>query len=216
MKNKKLIIDFDSTIIKTEGLEELAEITLKNDKNREEVVKKIEEITNMGMEGKICFRESLEKRLSMLSINRNQIEALGEKLKEDVSNSILKNIDYLRENRDSIYIISGGFKDFILIVVKELGLREDHVIANSFIYNKEGVVIGFDKSNPLSDAGGKVKALRGMDIEGERIAIGDGWTDYEMREAGLADKFYAYCENVKRDKVCEVADKVVYSFDEIV
>lgn len=214
--NKKFIIDFDSTIIKTEGLEELAEIILAGSKNKDEVIKKIEEITNLGMEGKICFRESLERRLGMLTINKKQIIALGEKLKSDISTSVLKNKEFFKRNRDSIYIISGGFRDFILHVTRELGIREDHVIANSFVYDVAGKVIDFDKNNPLSDAKGKVKALTSIEIEGDKIVIGDGWTDYEMKEAGLADEFYAYCENVRRDKVCEVADKVVYSFDEIV
>ena len=211
-----LIIDFDSTIIKNEGLEELAEITLRNSENRSEVVKKIEEITNLGMEGNISFRESLERRLAMLSITKQEITALGEKLKKDISKSVMKNKEFFKKNRDSIYIISGGFKDFILLVIKDLGIREDHVIANTFVYDEDGRVIGFDEDNPLSNAKGKVNALKKIDIQGERIAIGDGWTDYEMKEAGIAQKFYAYCENVKREKVCEVADKVVYSFDEIV
>jgi len=211
-----LIIDFDSTIIKTEGLEELAEITLQGSENRIEVVKKIEDITNLGMEGKISFRESLERRLGMLTINKKQIVALGEKLKSDISESVLRNKEFFRKNRNSIYIISGGFKDFILLAIKDLEIREDHVIANAFVYDESGRVIGFDEDNPLSKAKGKVSALKKIDIQGERIAIGDGWTDYEMKEAGIADKFYAYCENVKREKVCGVADKVVYSFDEIV
>ena len=152
----------------------------------------------------------------MLSITKQEITALGEKLKKDISKSVMKNKEFFKKNRDSIYIISGGFKDFILLVIKDLGIREDHVIANTFVYDEDGRVIGFDEDNPLSNAKGKVNALKKIDIQGERIAIGDGWTDYEMKEAGIAQKFYAYCENVKREKVCEVADKVVYSFDEIV
>lgn len=216
MKKKNLIIDFDSTIIKTEGLEELAEIVLAESKNREAVVRKIGEITNLGMEGKISFRESLDSRLGLLSIERRHIKKLGEKLKGEISESVKKNIDYFRDNKDSIYIISGGFKDFILYVTRELGLCDEHVIANTFVYNDKDEVIGFDQGNPLSGAQGKVNALKKIKIDGEIVVVGDGWTDYEMREAGVAHKFIAYCENVRRDKVCEVADSVVNSFDEII
>lgn len=216
MKNKFLIIDFDSTLIKTEGLEALAEIVLAESKNREAIVGKIEDITNRGMEGSISFRESLESRLGLLAIEKRHIELLGEKLKREISESVKNNIDYFRDNKDSIYIISGGFKDFILFVTRELGLHDEQVIANTFVYNDKDEVIGFDQSNPLSGAQGKVNALKSIKIDGEIVVVGDGWTDYEMREAGIADKFIAYCENVRRDKVCEVADRVVNSFDEIV
>jgi D-3-phosphoglycerate dehydrogenase len=45
-------------------------------------------------------------------------------------------------------------------------------------------------------------------------AIGDGYTDYELRESGLANKFFAFIENVERQKVVEKADEVVASLDE--
>jgi D-3-phosphoglycerate dehydrogenase len=45
--------------------------------------------------------------------------------------------------------------------------------------------------------------------------IGDGYTDYEVKEAGKANKFYAFVENVRREKIVKKADKVVESFDEI-
>ena len=70
MKNTNLIIDFDSTIIKTEGLEELASISLQNKTNKEEIIQKIEKITNLGMEGSIGFTESLSTA-SVIGVTRN-------------------------------------------------------------------------------------------------------------------------------------------------
>ena len=35
-----------------------------------------------------------------------------------------------------------------------------------------------------------------MNLEGEIQVIGDGYSDYVTREAGVADKFFAYTENV--------------------
>jgi D-3-phosphoglycerate dehydrogenase / 2-oxoglutarate reductase len=56
--------------------------------------------------------------------------------------------------------------------------------------------------------------LQSLDFEGDIYAIGDGYTDYELRESGLANKFFAFTENVSRKKVTDVADEVVASFDE--
>jgi D-3-phosphoglycerate dehydrogenase len=45
--------------------------------------------------------------------------------------------------------------------------------------------------------------------------IGDGYTDFEIKESGLANKFYAFTENVSRPKVTSQADHIAPSFDEI-
>lgn len=209
---KNYIIDFDSTLVRSEGLEELAKIVLRNDEHAVETVRKIAEITKRGMEGKISFRESLQKRIGLLSIHKKHIEELGQILKTHISDSVEKNIAFFRKNRDNIYIISGGFKDFIIPVANYLGISEDHIMANTFIYGNEQVV-GFDLKNPLSGARGKVKMLERMKLSGRIIVIGDGWTDYEMKKYGQAEKFIAYCENIRRDLVCRVADEIVFSFE---
>lgn len=70
---KYLVIDFDSTIIEVETLEELAEEALRDNKNKEEILKQISKITNQGMEGKISFTDSLQKRLSLFDLNQKII-----------------------------------------------------------------------------------------------------------------------------------------------
>jgi len=44
--------------------------------------------------------------------------------------------------------------------------------------------------------------------------IGDGYTDYEIKHAGFANKFYAFTENVEREKVLAKADHITPSLDE--
>ena len=68
----------------------------------------------------------------------------------------------------------------------------------------------------MSQDGGKVKLMEELNLSGDINVIGDGFTDYEIRQAGLANKFYAFTENVSREKVVKVADMVVTSFDEII
>lgn len=53
-----------------------------------------------------------------------------------------------------------------------------------------------------------------MDLEGEVQVIGDGYSDYVMKEAGIADKFFAYTENVHREKAASKADHVAPNLDE--
>ena len=53
-----------------------------------------------------------------------------------------------------------------------------------------------------------------MNLSGEVQVIGDGYSDYVTREAGVADTFFAYTENVTRVKTTENADYIAPNLDE--
>lgn len=72
LKEKKIfIIDFDSTITKVEGLDQLAAIALSNSPEGEQIVQKIKALTDLGMSGELSFSEALNQRLALLSANKN-------------------------------------------------------------------------------------------------------------------------------------------------
>jgi D-3-phosphoglycerate dehydrogenase / 2-oxoglutarate reductase len=54
-----LVLDFDSTIVSAEGLDEIARLALADDPDRDAKVLAIEGITRDGMEGRIGIGESL-------------------------------------------------------------------------------------------------------------------------------------------------------------
>lgn len=66
-ENQYYVFDFDSTFVQVEALEELAEITLKGDKNREKALEQIKQLTDQGIEGQISFTDGLRKRLAILA-----------------------------------------------------------------------------------------------------------------------------------------------------
>ncbi|MET3128184.1 D-3-phosphoglycerate dehydrogenase [Arcicella rosea] len=208
------VIDFDSTFTKVEGLDELAAIALTGHKDQDKIVGEIKAITDKGMAGEIGFAESLKARVELLPANSDHVATLIEFLKGKISNSFLRNETFIRENAANIYIVSSGFKDFIVPVASQIGILAENVYANTFTYDADGNITGYDTNNLLSQDKGKVKLLEALKFEGEIYAIGDGYTDYEMREAGLASKFFAFTENVERQKVTDKADEVVASFDE--
>ena len=63
------IIDFDSTFTQVEALDEMAKISLKNHPQKEEILKQIEDYTNLAMEGKLSFTESLASHIQKQSIS---------------------------------------------------------------------------------------------------------------------------------------------------
>jgi D-3-phosphoglycerate dehydrogenase / 2-oxoglutarate reductase len=213
--SKKFIIDFDSTFTQVEALDVLGEISLKDDPEKAEKLQAIKHITDLGMDGSLNFRESLERRLAILQASKPQIEELIVALKQKVSKSFQRNKEFLEENAEDIIIISNGFRDFIVPIVSDYGIRPENVFANEFIYDESGKIKDFDRENILSKNGGKPETIKRLNLGGDVYVIGDGYTDYEIKAFGMANKFYAFTENVARPKVTSKADHVAPSLDEI-
>ncbi len=215
MKSRRhYVIDFDSTFTQVEALDVLGEISLENHADKKERLQELQELTDRGMGGDLAFRDSLKLRLDLLNANKSHLAPLIEVLKGKISTSFVRNEAFFEENSDDIYIISNGFKEFIVPIVQELGIKEEHVFANTFKFDEDGKITGFDTDNVLSSNNGKVEQLKSLDLKGDVYVIGDGYTDYEIKAAGLANKFYAFTENVERDKVTEKADHITPSLDE--
>ena len=211
---KKYVFDFDSTLTSVEALDVLAEITLANKPEKDAVVSEIQAITNLGIDGDISFTESLERRLSLLHANKADLATLVQELQNKVSASIVRNKEFFEKYSEDIYVISCGFKEFIEPIVAHYNIPAHKVYANTFTYDEKGNITGFDKENVLSSHNGKIECLKRMNLDGEVQVIGDGYSDYVMREAGIADKFFAYTENVSRDKATANADHVTPNLDE--
>jgi len=209
-----IIIDFDSTFMQVEALEELADIVLKKSPDKEQIINQIKAITSLGVDGKITFNESLTRRLGLMHIHRDHLDKLVRRLKRKVSVSFSRNKEFFKKYEGRIYIISNGFKDFIDPVVKPYGIDSDHVLGNTFTFDNEGWVTGFDQENPLAHSKGKSKKLASLQLDGEIFVIGDAYTDFEMVEAGIAHKFFMFTENVFRESILGKADHVTPSFDE--
>jgi len=211
-----LIIDFDSTFVTVESLDELAHIVLKENPESAQRLETIRAITRAGMEGSIPFDESLSKRLKLLNINQKDIHAATIVLAKKVTPSFKRNKQFLMENAQNILIVSGGFYEMIIPIVSEYGILEDQVFANKFVYKGTSRIAHVDSQNIMAQSGGKVAQANALGLAGEIHVIGDGYTDYQIKSEGPAKKFFAFIENIRRNSVCEVADVVLSNIDDYI
>ncbi len=214
-KTKYFIIDFDSTFTQVEALDVLCEIALEGKSDKDEALKKIQDITDAGMEGSLSLSESLEQRIEILKAHRDHLPPLISRLSKQVSKSFKRNKEFLKNYAANIFILSNGFKDFIVPIVAKYGIPEKNIFANDFVYDEQGNIVDFNRSNPLSRNGGKPNQIKELNLSGEVFVLGDGYTDYEIKKAGLANKFYAFTENVRRESVLSNADHVAPNLDEV-
>lgn len=210
-----LILDFDSTIISVESLDLLAEISLAKHPEKKERLKQIEELTKLGMEGKLSIKETLTQRIKLLDAKKSDLTKLVALLKKSLTPSFAKHKAHLKKASHRLYIVTSGFEEFVMPVAEMLGIPKSHVFANTFIYDKQGNITGFDASNSLSAPGGKVKVVKSLKLKGSVFAVGDGITDLEIKEGGAAEKFFCFAEIVERAPVAARADAVVYGIDEV-
>lgn len=210
----QLVFDFDSTIVAVEGLDELARIALADDPERDRKVEAIEAITRDGMSGAIAIDESLRRRLSMLDLRRAHVEQVVRLLRRGLSPSFRRHVAAVRRNAGRIHVVSSGFREYVEPVCADLGIAPDRVHCNRFRWKGDRVA-GFDETCDAARPGGKARVVRSLRLPGRVVAIGDGVTDAEIRDAGAAHEFVAYCENVERDAVVARADRVARSVDEV-
>jgi len=213
-KNLYIILDFDSTFVTVETLDLLAEICLKRSKNEKKLVAEIAKITNAGMAGSLPFSKSLEKRLDLFQPTVRDLKEVIKKLQTKVSKSIERNKDFFLANSNRIYIISGGFEEFIYPVVKNYGIRKTNIIANKFLH-KNGEIAGYDKTKQTAKDNGKANAACSLNLSGKIFVIGDGMTDFEIVNSNQAE-FIAFTENVTRENVIALAKIVAKDFEEVI
>jgi len=184
-RNRRLIcFDMDSTLIKTEVIDELAD--------RAGVGEQVRAITEAAMRGEIDFSESFKQRVALL-------KGLDESVMEDIAihlpimEGAARLISILKKIGFKIAILSGGFTYFGKALKKHFDV--DYVYANEL-----EIVDGKLTGNYIGDiVDGKRKAellrliaqVEKIDLE-QVIAVGDGANDLPMLNvAGLGIAFHA-------------------------
>jgi D-3-phosphoglycerate dehydrogenase len=204
---KHFIVDFDSTLVTVEALDVLAEVVGGVD------LEAVRRITDQAMTGELDFSTALQRRLALIGARPEHLPPTIERLRAAITPSAAAHAGFLAST--AVHVISGGFRELVAPVVGGLGVPPERVLANAFVPGKDGALTGFDAANPLSRSGGKAQAVTALGLEGEVIVVGDGWTDYEIRAAGAAQRFYAFVENVERPRVVAHADRLARSFGDL-
>ncbi|MBT6538459.1 MAG: phosphoglycerate dehydrogenase [Francisellaceae bacterium] len=214
MQERKFLIDFDSTFVKDETLSIMAEVALENNKDKEDAINRINTLTNQSMNGALDYGDSLLDRMSLLKFHKNMLAEVINHIKNNISDSFLQHKEFL--GNKNIYILSGGFKEIITPVVKDFGIPESRVFANTLEYTADGYVVGVDKNNPLSKHSGKIDVVKQLNLSGEIIMLGDGHNDLVLKENKVVDKFYAFTENIYRKNIVSNSDGQMHNLGELI
>lgn len=209
MSNYKKIIAFDcdSTLSKIEGIDELARLC------DDETFRKVEELTNQAMNGKIPIADVFTKRLDLIQPGKSMCDSIGELYIEEVEPTAKETIQTLQERGWHVLIVSGGFAPCIEALADYLNIAV--VEAVPLFFDESGLYSGYDNSYPTTYNGGKTEILAALRHEHQPeklVMVGDGVSDLEAAE--VADLFIAYTRYTAREAVTSKASHCITSLSD--
>ena len=177
--------DMDSTLIRTEVIDELAD--------RAGVGAQVRAITEAAMRGEIDFTESFRRRVALLKgLDVSVMKEIAENL--PITEGVERLMTVLKRSGYKTAILSGGFTYFGEYLKKRFGF--DYVYANELEVDSDGKLTGRYVGDIVD--GNRKKELLKLIAQVENIhimqtiAVGDGANDLPMLSAaGLGIAFHA-------------------------
>ena len=184
-RKKVLLADMDSTMIRQECIDELAE--------EAGVGARVVEITRKAMNGEIGFEGALRERVGLLRGLKSAVIEKVWKERIDLMPGGAELVAVMRGEGAYAALVSGGFTQFTHRVAERLGFDEHR--ANVLI-EEDGKLTG-EVGEPILGKDAKVAALedvtRKLGIrEADVLAVGDGANDLGMlKRAGMGVALHA-------------------------
>lgn len=202
-----IVFDVDSTLSAVEGIDWLAS------QRGPEIAAWSAGLTERAMEGEIPIEAVYVERMRIVKPTLAEIQQLGNVYVERIAAGAVETIAALRAHNIEVIMISGGLREAILPLARELGVDEENVYAVSVFFDEQGKYAGFDDASLLTRQTGKRTTVGQMDLQGPILAVGDGMTDCEIKP--VVQGFAAFTGFTRREAVIERADYVIENFDQL-
>jgi phosphoserine phosphatase len=202
-----VILDVDSTLCNIEGIDWLAA------RRGPEVAGAIVDLTERAMNGTIPLEAVYGDRLALIRPTSVDVADLARAYADALAPDARDSIFRMRDKGVSLALVSGGIRQAIRPLARQLGFSDGSLHAVSLSFDDTGQFVGYDKKSPLATQHGKKDIVAALALRRPSLAVGDGATDAAMRQA--TDAFAAFTAFVRRDAVIREADYVVASFVEL-
>lgn len=201
------IFDVDSTIIASEGINDLADFVGKGDR--------IKEITHKAMCGTLCFDKALQERIQILELTYGVLSDFMSQYTFEYTPFIKDLFQHLRSIGKPIRLVSGGFEELLSHILGPLAVAPEDLYANTLLF-QDGKCVGYDSSRNTSKQGGKKLVIEEiMEKNGfsTAVMVGDGITDAEAKSTNIT--FVGYGGVARRPAVEALSDWYIHSHEEL-
>lgn len=202
-----VVFDVDSTLSGIEGIDWLASL------RGREMLNWSASLTERAMKGELPIEAVYAERMKAVKPSAREIEALGEEYVQRVAPGARETLAELSESGIDVLMVSGGLREAIIPLAKELRVSDRALYAVSVFFDESGEYAGFEDTSLLTRQQGKRITVQALGLKTPILAVGDGMTDSEMKP--VVTNFAAYTGFTRRQPVIERADFVVESFAEL-
>lgn len=206
-KYNSVVFDVDSTLSGIEGIDWLSSL------RGPEMSAWSSGLTERAMKGDLPIEAVYSERMNAVKPSAREIEALGREYIERIAPGAKETLAELRADGIKLVMVSGGLREAIIPLARELGVSEDSLYAVSVFFERSGEYAGFENTSLLTRQEGKRVTVQGLGLKVPVLAVGDGMTDCEMKP--VVTSFAAFTGFTRREPVIERADFVVNSFDQL-
>ena len=202
-----VVVDVDSTLCGIEGIDWLAT------RRGPTVAAAIEQLTERAMNGELPLESLYGERLAIVKPTMRDVEELSQAYIDALAPGARDSIFRMRDAGVTLTMVSGGIRQAIRPLARELGFSDGSLHAVSLSFDDVGECTGYDEQSPMTTQLGKRALVATLGLPRPTLAVGDGATDAAMRDA--VDAFAAFIGFVRREKVVEEADYVITSFRQL-
>jgi phosphoserine phosphatase len=206
-KYNSVVFDVDSTLSGIEGIDWLSSL------RGPEMSAWSSSLTERAMKGDLPIEAVYSERMKAVKPSAREIDALGREYIERIAPGAKETLAELRANGIKLVMVSGGLREAIIPLARELGVPEDSLYAVSVFFDRGGEYAGFENTSLLTRQEGKRVTVQGLGLKVPVLAVGDGMTDCEMKP--VVTSFAAFTGFTRREPVIQRADFVVNSFDQL-
>ncbi len=206
-----VVLDADNTVSGIEGIDWLAA------RRGTQIAERVSLLTNRAMNGQVPLEQVYGDRLKIIMPTRQDIEALAEAYLLAEAPDVGDVLRQLRDSRVRLVLVSGGIRQALLPMARQLGFDGGDLHAVTLHFNQGGEYAGYETRSPLVQQNGKAEIVRKLRAEKRLpspvLAVGDGSTDIAMRP--VVDAFAAYTGFVRREPVAGAADYELPNFTDL-
>ena len=202
-----VVFDVDSTLSGIEGIDWLAAL------RGPEMQAWSAALTERAMKGELPIEAVYGERMKAVRPSAREIEALGREYVRRIAPGARETLAQLRRNGVNLVMVSGGLREAIIPLARDLGVAEESLHAVSVFFDETGEYAGFEQTSLMTQQNGKRITVQKLALKTPTLAVGDGMTDCEMKS--VVTDFAAYTGFTRRPPVVERADFVVESFHQL-
>jgi D-3-phosphoglycerate dehydrogenase len=193
-----VVVDFDSTLVSCESLEEILRPRLAG---RPDLVREIREITDLGMAGEIPFAESLARRLSIAPPSRADVRRFAASAHRFLTPVMGRLLADLRRRRVAVSWVSGALREAMLPLARRLGVPARRVHGVRPRWGRDGRFLGLSPRDPFATSKAAGVERVAATWSRPRVGVGDGATDLDLLRHRAVDRFVAFTQHARRDAV---------------